>query len=141
MDKNTEEIIVNTFFIPQKRERALYELFSIKKRGAFIWKLSQNIIIKQKAERIMASVASYETVKELLLAMNAPLECYVLSIDNEIDGRFLPLDDALHKAVGSGPALLSCIHGSLGYLECEQSRGAPDRFILTSKKIMLDKRK
>lgn len=109
----------------------MYELFSVKKRGGFIWKLSQNIIIEQKAERITTSVASYADVKKLLLKRGAATECYVLSINSVIDGTTISLDDALYNVVGAGPELISYIHGKLAYLECEQGDyGAPARFIL-----------
>lgn len=130
MNDNIEELIVKNFFIKQKRERGIYELSSSKKRRNFIWKLSQDIIMNTKTHRISNNLSSYKDIEKILLNIGAPKECYVMSINQEIDGQILPLNLALSKIIGLGPALISCIHGKLAYLECEQSFGAPDRFIL-----------
>ncbi len=130
MNKNIEELIVRNFFIKRKRERGIYDLSSPKKRRSFVWKLSQDIIIDTKIHEISNNLSSYKDIENKLLNIGAQKECYVISIDQEIDGQILPLNLALSKIVGFGPAFISWIHGKLAYLECEQSFGSPDRFIL-----------
>ena len=48
MDKSIESIIVDSFFIQNRKDRAKYELFSSKNRREFIWKLSENIFVSKK---------------------------------------------------------------------------------------------
>lgn len=125
-----EESIIDAFFICEKRERAKYELASPKKRRSFIWKISEKYIRDNCLIKIEESVESFETILNIMKNNGSPQYCYVLSIDDNIDGKILSLSTALSKVVGLGPALISCKHGKLGYLECEQSYGAPQRFIL-----------
>ena len=134
MDKQMEEVLINNFFEKRKRERAKYELTSKKKRHEFIWKFSDNNIFRNDCLiRIRQPISTYETVLAILKKEGAPDGCYVLSIDEAIDGKELLLCDALKQVVGRGPALISCIPGKLGYLESEQSAGAPYRYLLINK--------
>lgn len=131
MDKQMEEILINNFFEKKKQERAKYELTSKKKRHEFIWKFSDNNIFRSDCLiRIEQSIATYETVLTILKKEGAPDGCYVLSVDEEIDGKELLLCDALKQVVGWGPALISCIPGELAYLESEQGVGAAYRYLL-----------
>ncbi|MBD1371041.1 hypothetical protein IC620_01535 [Hazenella sp. IB182357] len=58
-------------------------------------------------------------------------QCYVISFNDEIDGRYLKLEEAIEKAVGSGfPSLISCIPDKLAYVEGEQIDGPPERYII-----------
>jgi len=48
----------------------------------------------------------------------APSTCYVLSADDELDEREMPLREALDAIVGMGSgAFVSCIPGRLGFYE------------------------
>jgi len=69
-------------------------------------------------------------IYQLLHSRGAPETCYAMSM-SDIDGRILPLSEALEVAVGFGmPSIISCCPGQLAYLEAEQSFGPPDRHIL-----------
>lgn len=58
----------------------------------------------------------------------APVEAYAISVLDELDGRFVPLGDAMERIRGQWAAtFLSCIPGRLGYLEVE---GENERYIL-----------
>jgi hypothetical protein len=54
-----------------------------------------------------------------LQAKGAPKMCYLLSTDDDLDGRELPLDEALTIAVdhegGDHVYLVSCVPGRLGF--------------------------
>lgn len=131
MNVKIEEILINNFFEKRKRERAKYELGNQKKRHEFIWKFSDDGIFKGNCLiPIKQHIATYETVLTMLKKEGAPDSCYVLSIDAEIDGKEMLLCDALKRAVGLGPALISCIPGKLAYLESEQGIGAAYRYLL-----------
>lgn len=56
---------------------------------------------------------------EVLRARGAPDTCYVVSYSDELDGREIPLCEAVTAIHGWGSALLSCIPGRLAYFEGE----------------------
>ena len=135
MDKSIEEKIVSAFIVKRKQERALFELSSSKKRNHFIWSLSDTALFKEECMfEIKEAVPSYETIYALLKSKGAPLDGYCMCLESELgfNGKTLPLDEALSALLGYGPFLLSCLHGKLAYLECEQAFGAPLRYLLTS---------
>jgi hypothetical protein len=53
----------------------------------------------------------------ILQAKGAQQMCYVVSTDDDLDGREIPLDETLEFAIESGPhnALVSCVPGRLGF--------------------------
>jgi hypothetical protein len=56
-----------------------------------------------------------------LIERGAPKSCYVLSDDNSLDGREMPLTDAISEAANSGwGTIIICIPGRLAfyYDEC-----------------------
>jgi len=56
----------------------------------------------------------------LLLSKNAPDVCYLISESTSLDGKVMPLEEAINKIVGSGIAtIVSCIPGELAYYEGE----------------------
>jgi hypothetical protein len=63
----------------------------------------------------------------LLHQCGAPDSCYVLSSNEEIDGREFRLEDALERVVGRGcGTFICCIPGQLTYFEGEK----PDTHVL-----------
>lgn len=72
--------------------------------------------------------SNYKDIHSLLTSYGAGETCYVISWDQEIDGKYLPLVMVLDRVVGQGmPSLVSCIPGKLAYFEAEQSFGPPPR--------------
>jgi hypothetical protein len=58
-----------------------------------------------------------------LRARGAPQSCYLLSDDDELDGRVLGLKEALELVVDDGrwtPTFISCIPGKLAYFHEEE---------------------
>ena len=56
----------------------------------------------------------------LLRSHGAPTECYLISESSDLDGRALPLEEALGEIIGRGMGtLVSCIPGRLAYFEGE----------------------
>ncbi|MFJ7755918.1 hypothetical protein ACQKGI_22015 [Peribacillus muralis] len=75
--------------------------------------------------------SDYQEIATLLKKHGAPNHCYVISWNEEIDGKTLYLNEALKEVVGFGmPSIVSCIEGSLAYFEAEQEVGSPSRFLL-----------
>jgi len=52
-----------------------------------------------------------------LRKLGAPSTCHVLAADRLIDGREMPLREALDSIIGRGGAYVSCIPGRLGFYE------------------------
>lgn len=129
MDKDIEGKIVSAFFVDIKKERALFELSSLKKRKYFIWGIHR-YLDKRYVQKITQSVDSYQIIYDILKGYGAPKDCYMMEVNDENDGKFVSLEYALKKAVHYGPALISCIHGKLAYVEGEPGIGAPDRYLL-----------
>jgi len=77
------------------------------------------------ANRIPGANQSPDGIEQLLRMKGAPATCYVICNDSSIDGRFMPLKEALEEI--SFGALLSCIPGALGYFEGESDG---ERYIL-----------
>ena len=60
----------------------------------------------------------------------APRNCYCLCFPPELDGRIVPLADALPALTGGGAFLLVCQPAALAYFEPEYERGRGQRYML-----------
>ncbi|SEN57276.1 hypothetical protein [Lihuaxuella thermophila] len=134
MDPKYEEIIVKNFFINRIRDRILYELSSPKRRIHALNRLCHNYkdtLDEKYLIEVPKPNSNYAEIVSLLKKYGAGNFCYAISFNKDIDGKHLPLSDALKKAVGYGlPSLLICIPDELGYFESEQEFGSPKRFII-----------
>lgn len=133
MDKDYETKIVKAFFYRNRQERSLFELFSEKKRRNFRFKLScyYNFIDKDYMIEVPKPNSDYKEIMKLLKSYGAPEMSYSISLCDKIDGKHLPLEDAIKVAVGYGMGtIVSCIPEKLAYLEGEQGFGPPPRYIL-----------
>lgn len=65
------------------------------------------------------------TVETMLRKKGAPSTCYVLSANRDLDGREMPLAEALTLIVGMGHgAFISSIPGKLGLYEFEDAKSS-----------------
>lgn len=65
------------------------------------------------------------SVEANLRKRGAPATCHVLSANTGLDGRELPLPEALFAIIGMGDgAFVSCIPGRLGFYEGEQAKSS-----------------
>jgi len=70
-----------------------------------------------------ASSQHAENIYQLLREKGASKVCYGFSEWDEVDGKTLPLLDALKSVVGQGMGtFLSCVGGRLAYFEDEDMR-------------------
>ncbi len=61
----------------------------------------------------------------MLRERGAPSTCYVLAADSDLDGRELPVGEALEAIIGmSNGAFVSCIPGRLGFYEYESMKSS-----------------
>ena len=111
-----EEVIVRAFVAPHRRSRWLSSLGAAKRRRKFLDCLNHCADLDP---RYAQPVASNVDVVALLRSRGAPATCYVVSDVAAIDGRELPLAEAVATAELAGwGTLISCIPGRLGcYLD------------------------
>jgi hypothetical protein len=125
-----ETALINAFVLRTKRARLAQFLRSPKRRGKLLDGLYH---FRDLDPRFLVEIAPCdqhaEAIADLLARRGAPSQCHVISTDRELDGRDLPLVEALRQIVGrgQGAALVSCVPGRLGYFEGESPK---DRFIL-----------
>lgn len=139
MKKAVEKEIVKSFFDRKVQERMLHELFSPKKRDHALNRLCHQYtkMLKEKYMfEILPPNSDPEYVHKLLVKNGAGEMCYSLSYNEEIDGKEMPLREALQHAVGFGfPSIISCVPGELAYFEAEQGFGSPPRYLLKRPKM------
>jgi hypothetical protein len=121
---NHEEELIKAFFVPTKRERYLEMIANPRKRKKFLLGLSH---FKALDPRYCFAVPKVEHTAEqiaaFLIRKGATPSCWVTSEDSDLDGKELPLLEALKKVVGyQMGTFLSCVPGKLAYFEDEDDR-------------------
>ncbi|PGU12510.1 hypothetical protein COD22_31025, partial [Bacillus thuringiensis] len=94
MDKEYEEAFVKKFFSKRLRDRVLFELFSPKKRRDALWRLNHNYSVALNEKYIVSitqRIANIDELLQLLKNHGAEDNCYVMSLNEDIDGKHLPL--------------------------------------------------
>ena len=121
---NHEEELIKAFFVPTKRERYLEMIANPRKRKKFLLELSH---FKALDPRYCFAVPKVEHTAEQIAAFltrkGAMPSCRIMSEDSDLDGKELPLLEALKKVVGyQMGTFLSCVPGKLAYFEDEDDR-------------------
>jgi hypothetical protein len=129
-----EKAFVNSFVQKNRRERAIFELGSDSKRGKFLSRLCHDYsdVLDDRYLRPL-SAADFKTASLLLQLrkLGAGSTCHAISCNKTVDGKQIPLENALEATVGYGlPSILICSADSLAYFEAEQEQGPPARFLL-----------
>jgi hypothetical protein len=134
MNKEIEEAIVKSFFNKNKQQRVLFELFSPQKRRDALCRLNHNYSMMLRKEfmiQIPKSNLDRNEIERLLTEKGGGNICYVMSINEDIDGKEMALKTAIDQVYGYGlSSIISCINGKLAYFQAEQEYGAPPRFII-----------
>lgn len=129
MNPEQEQAVITAFVLPERRERIADLLSSQKRRGDVLKTLGH---FRSFDPRWMVPIEprhQQATSVELLLRRHgAGHTCYVIAENPALDGKELPLGDALRQTVGCGyGTIISCVPGILAYFEGE---GPSDRYIL-----------
>jgi hypothetical protein len=128
MDAIREAEIVRTLFKPALRDRYLALLTKPRRRRDALGELDHGCPIDAKYLQRVPDDADAGAIEVLLVSRGAPHDCYAISAEVGLDGRVLPLKDALAMTVGrQRGTILSCVAGTLAYFEMED-RG--ERFIV-----------
>ena len=117
-----EQQFIRSFIVPEKRDRYLELLGSEKGRKKLRAGLYHCRDIDQRFARLLSSEDQNSTnVERILKSKGASESCYLLSAENDLDGREMSLSEALFEVVGSNSGtFVSCIPGKLGYFEFEE---------------------
>lgn len=117
-----EESLIRAFLLPERRARLLALLASPKRRRKLTAGLAHFAALDPRfATRIDPARQSSAAILALLRERGAPPTCFLLSESADLDGREMPLADALNAVVGRGMGtLISCLPGRLGYYEGEE---------------------
>lgn len=110
-------------FVDPRRKARYVELLS-NKRGREKIRLTLDHfkhLDLRVCHRINPAEQNPTDILRILTALGAPDLGHVMSSDGELDGRELPLSEALHLIVGRGQGtLISCVPGKLAYFESEE---------------------
>ncbi|HKB03267.1 MAG TPA: hypothetical protein VKD90_13660 [Gemmataceae bacterium] len=108
-----EEALVRTFITPERRSRWLQGLASDKRRAKQVDRLNH---CRDLDWRYATELPSTADVVAFLRARGAPEACYVLSSTGALDGREMPLAEAVWAAEAAGwGTLVGCVPGRLAY--------------------------
>src|SRR4051812_14221280 len=103
-----EEATIRAFIVSPRKARWLEALASAKRRARFLARLNP---CRDLDERFIQPV---EHVAAELTARGAPAMCHVISASSDLDGRDLPLAEALEATeCGGWGTLISCVPGEL----------------------------
>ncbi|PEL48040.1 hypothetical protein CN605_05670 [Bacillus toyonensis] len=134
MDKEYEEAFVKIFFSKNLRDRVLFELFSPKKRRDALWRLNHNYNVALNEKYIVSitqRIANTDELLQLLKNHGAKDSCYVMSLNENVDGKHLPLHIAVEKIAFYGlSSIISCVPDKLAYFQAEQDYGSRERYLL-----------
>jgi len=124
-----EQTFVQAFVVKSKRARFLEKLASPKHRREFLSCLDHNLAYDPEfAVQVPPWEQSAALVYAKLRELGAPEGCHAIASRADLDGRQMPLREALRNVLGMGDGVvLSCIPGKLSYYESEDPNG---RYIL-----------
>ena len=116
-----DEALIRSFVVSSKQERYLGFIASPRRRPKFTGALYHFADFDRAClVEIAPRDQTTEAIEVLLTRRGAPKSCYVVSTNEQIDQKTLPLAEVLRIIVG-GPdgTVLSCIRWHLGYYEGE----------------------
>lgn len=123
-----EKKIVETFIVKEKRERYRLFLANPKKRRGLLDRLNHNPDLEPQSIQLLPSSTD---IPATLRQHGSPADVYLISDTQELDGKTLPLDDAIREIELNGwGTIVSCIPGRLAYYYGERG----ERRVLLEKK-------
>lgn len=125
--REREELLVDTFILPAKRERYRAFLANPKKRPKLLNELNHNADLDPRFE---SSIHPKDDAVAMLRSLGAPDACHLISDIKGLDGLTMPLEEAMRAvAGGSWGTLVGCIDGRLAFYhgECAEYRAVLER--------------
>lgn len=111
--QSLEEALVDAFIVPAKRERYKGFLANRKRRGKLLDGLNH---CSDFDPRYATEIPSKTDVFALLRSRGAPESCHVISDVKELDGKTMPLQEAIDETEAHmWGTLIGCVPGRLAY--------------------------
>ena len=127
---SAEQATIRAFVVTAKRDRFITLLGSRKRRREILEDLNH---FADWDERYAHPVPTQSDVAAVLRNAGAPAECRVISDSPDLDGRDMPLDDAVAGSEEySFASVLCCIPGKLAFYFDEV--GAPRNRVLLQRR-------
>jgi hypothetical protein len=128
-EEQHEEALIRAFVRTERQPRLLSLLGSPKGRAKLRAALPHfSDLDPRYARRVPPAEQQAGAIEALLRRLGAPALCQLLAEDAQLDGREMPLAEALGAVVGRGMgAFISCLPGRLAYFEAED---AGERYVL-----------
>jgi hypothetical protein len=119
--RDAHEKGLTSFLAAKQARRALALLKRKQGRAKLVGLLSHYLRLDPAyAHKLDSRQQTHDAIVTLLRRAGAGPVCYAISELAELDGKFLPLDEALLISLGTGAGtFLSCEPGRLGYYEAE----------------------
>jgi len=127
---NHEDSLIAAFVKRGKRDRYREFVADPRLRHKFTHRLAHFDDFDPKYRLpIAGSSLSAETTARELQKRKAPAIVFVISEDLTLDGKELPLNEALRRVVGHGMGtVVSCVPGRLAFVETEDERFILERY-------------
>jgi hypothetical protein len=121
MNTSQEETFVQTFIVPDKRERYLQMLANPSKRNKILGLLYHNLdTIDTRAASVANRDHNVDFIDRLLRRKGAGATCYLISPERELDQQEMPLREAIDMLITQDSvAVACCIPGRLAYYKAE----------------------
>ena len=117
---------MDTFVVPRKRNRMRAFVSSRRNRRKFVAELYHfNSFLDS---RYVHEAPTDAELLEVLRRKGAPETCHLISVDRELDGRDMALEEALEAVEAAEGTIVDCIPGRLAYYRGEDPGG---RWILS----------
>ena len=114
-----EQATIQAFVVAAKRDRFVALLGSRKRRRAFLDDLNH---FSDWDERYAHPVPAHSDITAVLREAGAPAECRVIADNTALDGRDMPLGDAVAASEEhSFASIICCIPGELAFYYGEVS--------------------
>lgn len=131
MNIDYEMIFVENIVMKDKRKRLKYELANKKKRKDAIGRFCHNSIQYINQDKIIIKSCDLDVreISGIIKQYTSETQCYLISWDDETDGRIHNLEQALDLIYEEGMASILILEKVVVIKE-EQESGAPMKYIL-----------
>ena len=120
-----ERLTIEAFVIAPKRARYLELISNVRTRKKFIAELDAGLEFDRvKSHPVPTAKQDPKILRDKLESKGAPLTCWVISADADIDGREMKLLEALEIIQGNDcGTLVSCLPGRLAFYSAADKAG------------------
>ena len=118
MNRNYDEEIIRLFVHKDRKERYLFKLAHPGRRDEVVGALHGQIEFDPRCSTELPHPIDPQYLCRMMKARGAGEYAYVMSNNENLDGRVLPLLDALEGCVDSTTGtIVYCLEGQVGYYE------------------------